>query len=524
MKRLTSITFALFAAAALHADDFEICKQSRHRETGRVSLTQESWKPAETALIICDMWDSHHSGNAARRTAELAPHLDRFAKSVRASGALVIHAPSSTIDFYRDHPARNRATGIPDAPDLPSDIGTWCHWKDSTEETVGYPVDHSDGGGDDDPRELKAWHAKLQAQGRTVGSPWQRQIATIAIDPDRDAISDSGTEIWNLLHQRNIKNVFLAGVHTNMCVLGRPFGLRQLSRNGKNVVLVRDLTDTMYNPAMRPFVSHFRGTDLVVAHTEQQVCPTVTSDQILRGSTAFRFPADKRKNLVALIAEAEYKTADTLPPFLENNLQDHFKIEFCFPHPKDPNRLLDAGKIAAADLLLVSVRRRTPPTGQLAAIRAHVESGKPVVGIRTSSHAFALRKGSPPDGMSAWPEFDADVLGGNYQGHHGNKLGTSATVAGTAHPVLNGLTKGQTFPTGGSLYINSPLRPGAAVLATGSAESVERDEPVAWVNTPGSGSRVFYTSLGHPDDFSSKAFVTLLSNACLWAAGIPVGR
>ena len=63
-----------------------------------------------------------------------------------------------------------------------------------------------------------------------------------------DAISDSGVEIWNLLEERGINNVILLGVHTNMCVLGRPFGLRQMAKNGKNVVLMRDMTDTMYNP------------------------------------------------------------------------------------------------------------------------------------------------------------------------------------------------------------------------------------------------------------------------------------
>ena len=66
---------------------------------------------------------------------------------------------------------------------------------------------------------------------------------------DEDAISDSGVEIWNLLttgHQQRDP----LGVHTNMCVLGRPFGLRNMARFGKNVVLVRDLTDTMYNPAL----------------------------------------------------------------------------------------------------------------------------------------------------------------------------------------------------------------------------------------------------------------------------------
>jgi len=80
-------------------------------------------------------------------------------------------------------------------------------------------------------------------------------------------------------------------VHTNMCVLGRPFGLRQMVKNGKNAVLVRDMTDTMYNPRSAPFVTHFRGTELIIEHIEKFVCPTITSDQLI-GGKVFRFKGD----------------------------------------------------------------------------------------------------------------------------------------------------------------------------------------------------------------------------------------
>src|SRR5439155_24887139 len=98
------------------------------------------------------------------------------------------------------------------------------------------------------------------------------------------AVTDNGREVWNLLQQRGIDNVLVCGVHCNMCVLGRPFGIRQLTRLGKHVALVRDLTDTMYNPRMRPFVPHERGTDLVIEHVEKHWAPTLTSDQILKSA------------------------------------------------------------------------------------------------------------------------------------------------------------------------------------------------------------------------------------------------
>ncbi len=108
-----------------------------------------------------------------------------------------------------------------------------------------------------------------------------------------DAITDNGQETFNLLSSKKIDNVILCGVHLNMCVLGRPFGIRQMVKVGKNVALMRDMTDTMYNPQRPPGVDHFTGTDLVVKHVERYWCPTFTSDS-LAGGKPFRFAEDQR--------------------------------------------------------------------------------------------------------------------------------------------------------------------------------------------------------------------------------------
>jgi hypothetical protein len=79
-----------------------------------------------------------------------------------------------------------------------------------------------------------------------------------------------------------------------MCVLGRSFAIRQMVKLGKNVVLIRDLTDTMYDHRRKPFVDHFSGTDLVVEHVEKFWCPTATSADLL-GGEPFRFAQDARK-------------------------------------------------------------------------------------------------------------------------------------------------------------------------------------------------------------------------------------
>ena len=79
-----------------------------------------------------------------------------------------------------------------------------------------------------------------------------------------------------------------------MCVLGRSFAIRQMVQLGKSVMLVRDLTDTMYNSRMRPFVNHFRGNDLMVEHVERYWCPTIESSDLL-GGAPFRFKEDAAK-------------------------------------------------------------------------------------------------------------------------------------------------------------------------------------------------------------------------------------
>jgi type 1 glutamine amidotransferase len=333
---------------------------------------------------------------------------------------------------------------------------------------------------------------------------------------EQDAVSDSGVEVWNLLEARGIDNVILVGVHTNMCVLGRPFGLRQMAKNGKNVVLMRDMTDTMYNPARWPYVNHFRGTDLIVEHIEKFVCPTVTSDQVL-GGKPFRFKGDVRPVVVLAISEDEYKTGETLPVFARDVLQDRLGLDAVVLQgdPKEMNVIPGlAAALDRADLLLVSIRRRALPEKDLEAVRKHLTAGKPLVGIRTASHAFDAR-GTIPPGRAVWPKFDPEVLGGNYRGHHGSGPKTSLMVAAGAekHPVLSGVAA--PFPGHGSLYRVSPLAPSANPLLIGTVEG-KPAEPVAWVNTYGK-ARIFYTSLGHPQDFKEPGFVQLLGNGILWA-------
>jgi len=226
-----------------------------------------AWKASETAVIICDMWDTHTCKGAARRVAEMAPKLDAFVSAARARGVLIVHAPSDVIKFYEGTPQRQR---VKDAPAAKAPIEfTWRRIMPEREGQL--PIDDTDWCDCRPKCDINAAKAK--------GWPWSRQIETIRIAPE-DAISDQGREIYNLFEHRGIKNVILCGVHTNMCVLGRSFGIRQMVLLGKNVALARDLTDGLYDPAKPPFVSHDEGTALLVRHIERHWCPSFESKDV----------------------------------------------------------------------------------------------------------------------------------------------------------------------------------------------------------------------------------------------------
>ena len=478
----------------------------------------EQWDATKTAVIVCDMWDAHHCVNAVRRVAQLAPRIDAFCNELRAEGVTIIHAPSSCMAAYEKHPARLRAKAIEPAASLPPDIGSWCDQIPS-EEAAAYPVDQSAGGEDDDPEDHRLWAERLTAIGRNPRAPWLSQVSAIGIDEDSDFISDSGTEIWSILESKNIQNVVLVGVHTNMCVLGRPFGLRRLSAGGKNTVLARDLTDTMYDPKAWPYANHFTGTDLVISHIERHVCPTISSDQVL-GGDKLRFAGDQRKRLVMLIAEDEYETETTLPAFAAKHLNHHFSVSTCYGNETDRNKIIGVEELATADAPLVSVRRRALPPADLKLIQNFVALGKPVIGIRTASHAFSLRNKETPVGLAVWPEFDAEVFGGNYTNHYGNALATTLALPGShpVHPILHA-TNAIAIAPKGSLYKTAPLAAGSSVLLVGTVPEQE-PEPVAWTFIRSDGGRSFYTSLGHPGDFQQAEFEALLSGGIHWACGL----
>lgn len=261
-------------AEAQQESELILSARSRSKDSAghyRVQQRELHWKPAETAIVICDMWDDHYCRHSAARVAEMAPRMNEVISQARERGVLIIHCPSGCMAVYKDTPQRQLAQQAPPVP-LKVPLKNWC-FRDPDQEPP-LPIEDSDPCEDEEPRPRVRFY--------------NRQIKTLQIKAG-DAITDSAEAVY-LMHQRGIKNVIVMGVHTNMCVLGRPFGIRQLVYQGKNVVLMRDLTDTMYNPKQLPRVSHVRGTELVIEHIEKYWCPTITSTAFT-GKAAFHFAA-----------------------------------------------------------------------------------------------------------------------------------------------------------------------------------------------------------------------------------------
>src|SRR5262245_47130457 len=127
---MRTVFFALWTVAASLAGlsiaqaDITVHKRSRVEGGGQYAVKEatETWRPTQTAIIVCDMWDSHHCLNAVRRCVEVAPRMNEVLTKAREQGVLIVHAPSSCMEAYKDHPGRKIAQAAPKAGNLPQDI------------------------------------------------------------------------------------------------------------------------------------------------------------------------------------------------------------------------------------------------------------------------------------------------------------------------------------------------------------------------------------------------------------------
>lgn len=243
------------------------------------------------------------------------------------------------------------------------------------------------------------------------------------------------------------------------------------------------------------------------------------------------------KHVVFVVGEGEYESERTMPALAQELAQKHgFKTTVLLDNhikkdawsPKAGERLSDIPGLEAlknADLAVFYLRFRTLPENQLALIDAYVKSGRPVAGFRTSTHSFNY---AADDKLAAWNKFGAEVLGAPWIKHYGHDSSSEIAVIPSqhAHPVLAGVPA--EFHVRSWLYQVRPEYPPADAtwllegtsVGPGDVELAKRDKnPVAWVRKTKAGGRVFFTTLGHPEDFTLPAVRTVALNGLAWAAG-----
>ncbi len=212
---------------------------------------------------------------------------------------------------------------------------------------------------------------------------------------------------------------------------------------------------------------------------------------------------DNQLKLCMLSGSFEYDSEASLAVFQDYIEKSHpVQATQIIYQSEDDDQSLEP--LQDTDVLLVFTRRLNTTGAELDRFKAYCDAGKPIVGVRTASHAY-----------ENWLDFDKEVLGGDYQGHYGAGIIAHAEVNPHVkdHPVLQGISN---FDSYGSLYKNPSIATDTTLLLTGKTE--EHTEPVAWTRSY-RGGRVFYTSLGHQRDFEIEMFLRLLANAVLWAGG-----
>ena len=198
-----------------------------------------------------------------------------------------------------------------------------------------------------------------------------------------------------------------------------------------------------------------------------------------------------------------YHSEELLPPF-QKFLEENYNVKTTRLVRAADDDLPGLEQLDDCDVAFVFFKRMKLKGEQLERFQKYVTSGRPLVGVRTASHA-----------VQTWLEFDRQILGGNYQNHHANGPVTKIEVVDDAagHPILVGV-KLTSAPE--SLYKNSGYAPDIQVLLKGTIPD-QPTEPLAWTRVH-NGGRIFYTSLGSAETFQEPAFRRMLANALFWAA------
>ena len=263
----------------------------------------------------------------------------------------------------------------------------------------------------------------------------------------------------------------------------------------------------------------------------------------------------KGKHIVLISGDEEYRSEESLPQLAKILALRHgFKCTVLFAvdrndgtiNPNQSDNIPGLEALKTADLLVLFTRFRDLPDEQMRQIVDYVESGHPVIGMRTATHAFAP-KASTTFSRYGWQSKDWDggfgrqVLGETWISHHGQhgKQSTRGIVATDMqdHPILRGIKDGDIWGPTDVYGVRLPLPGDSRPLVLGqvlagmqpsdigvSGKQNDPMMPVAWVKSfttaSGKTARVFATTMGASQDLANEGVRRLLVNACYWALGM----
>jgi len=246
-------------------------------------------------------------------------------------------------------------------------------------------------------------------------------------------------------------------------------------------------------------------------------------------------PIKAKKPLVVFVCgDHEYSGENTLPllaAILEKEYGFRTKVLKSFPDQNAERDIPGLDILAEADLAVFFLRWRLLPADQVAHIEAYLKSGKPIMGFRTSTHSFNYPQTDPLVAYNGFAEraFGAPPGWGGPSNHthYGHNASTDATVIAekAKHPILTGVDP--TFHVRSWLYRVLPDYPakGTEWLLMGKAVNPDKpavDQPIAWTWENQYKGKVFFTTMGHPEDFSVAPFQRLVVNAIHWELGLKV--
>jgi len=238
--------------------------------------------------------------------------------------------------------------------------------------------------------------------------------------------------------------------------------------------------------------------------------------------------------IVFVTGDHEYGGEATMP-LLAAELERHYGLKTTvlksFPDQNAEENIPGLEALATADLAVFFLRWRRLPAKQLAHIEQYLQTGKPIMGFRTTSHGFRYPEGDP---LATWNGWAAPVFGAppgwgvDGHTHYGHESTTVVSVVdeATGHPILKGVTG--PFEVRSWLYHVLPKWPPADAVQLLNGHAVNPrmpapDNPVAWAWTNPHGARAFFTTLGHPEDFAAEPVERLVINAIHWCLD-PVAR